>query len=434
MARQVTTTRTITRDAKPEGDSLAAQLRDALANVARLTAAGYLTAVVKRVPEAHMIAVHVFKRGKQWGGQYGKVGEFMLTETDAETVESWVFQNWGPGLYQLRLVYGGRYYSPVSIPFRVGETPDDEGMPSASSGASDTDAVIAQVLKRQGHLIVAKDLKRLVGEGEDDMDMTKIAAMMEVQQRPLLAMMAASEARAARAEERAEKLLDRMMADRASTSVVQQPLMAELAKSAVGNPEILALLMGGGANAPVSESWLDLLKGVAQQFGPLVQGMLTQYMQRAGVPVPALPAGEGSAEEYPTEPRPSAAAPPSSGGDQRMPMQLNEEQEMSKVLLIQFIKEGDFANAFATLEAFPGIMPVAGGVMPLGEFIISKIDPAANPKVYVPQLAMLVPEVRGMLPQAEAFVKWTQDKLVADNEAALRERDAHEPRPTSQGG
>ena len=107
-----------------------------------------------------------------------------------------------------------------------------------------------------------------------------------------------------------------------------------------------------------------------------------------------------------------------------MPMPLNEEQEMSKALILQFIGEEDYANAFATLETFPGFMPVQGGAVPMGEFIISHIDPAIRPEVYVPQLAMLFPELRGMVPRATAFVKWTQEKILRDDEAMKQAENA----------
>ena len=103
-----------------------------------------------------------------------------------------------------------------------------------------------------------------------------------------------------------------------------------------------------------------------------------------------------------------------------MPMPLNEEQVMAKDNLVEFIKAGDFENAFAALEAFPGLMPVPGGAVPLGEFILSKIDPKVNARVYLPQLAMLIPEFKGLAPQALAFVQAVQRRILDDDEAARR--------------
>lgn len=116
-----------------------------------------------------------------------------------------------------------------------------------------------------------------------------------------------------------------------------------------------------------------------------------------------------------------------------MPMPLNEEQEMSKALILDFIKKQDHANAFAVLESFPGFMPVPGGGVPMGEYIISHIDPAVKAEVYVPQLAMLFPELRQMVAEAVAFVKWTQDKIVRDDEAMKQDQNAQTQRPTGQG-
>ena len=111
---------------------------------------------------------------------------------------------------------------------------------------------------------------------------------------------------------------------------------------------------------------------------------------------------------------------------------------MAKDNLVEFIKAGDFENAFAALEAFPGLMPVQGGAVPLGEFIISKIDPKVNARVYLPQLAMLIPEFKGMAPQALAFVQAIQQRILADDEAARRAEGGPagapaDMRPTTRG-
>jgi hypothetical protein len=81
-------------------------------------------------------------------------------------------------------------------------------------------------------------------------------------------------------------------------------------------------------------------------------------------------------------------------------------------------------------------MPVQGGAVPLGEFIISKIDPKVNARVYLPQLAMLIPEFKGMVPQALAFVQAIQQRILADDEAARRAGGTDTPadmRPTPRG-
>jgi hypothetical protein len=115
-----------------------------------------------------------------------------------------------------------------------------------------------------------------------------------------------------------------------------------------------------------------------------------------------------------------------------MPMALNEEHLMAKDNLVEFIKAGDFENAFAALEAFPGLMPVPGGAVPLGEFILSKIDPKVNARVYLPQLAMLIPEFKAIAPQALAFVQAVQQRILADDEAARREGGGPAPSNVSE--
>ena len=94
---------------------------------------------------------------------------------------------------------------------------------------------------------------------------------------------------------------------------------------------------------------------------------------------------------------------------------------MAKDNLVEFIRGNDFDNAFAVLETFPGFMPVQGGAMPLGEFILTRIDPKVNARIYLPQFAMLVPEFKEIQQEALAFIQYIQKRLLADDEAAARE-------------
>lgn len=117
-----------------------------------------------------------------------------------------------------------------------------------------------------------------------------------------------------------------------------------------------------------------------------------------------------------------------------MPMELNEEQQMSKALILEFLKENDMANAYAVLANFPGFVPTPQGPVGMGEYIISRIDPAANPKVYLPQLVMLFPEMKSNIAVAVAFISFVQRKIMADDEAYRRDEQtrggAQEPGPT----
>jgi hypothetical protein len=273
------------------------------------------------------------------------------------------------------------------------------------------------------------------------MKMADVAALMQAQMAPILAMTQAAEARAQRAEERLEKMLDRVMTERTAAAPANANLFAEVFKSAVSKPELLSVLLNG--TPPAETTWLDTIRDLAREFGPAVQAMIAQVMERQSMiptPAPALPPGSGvpgvvPGSHAPSGPRPTAAPE----GDGTMPMPLNEEQQMAKDTLVEFIKAGDFQNAFAALEAFPGLMPVQGGAVPLGEFIIAKIDPKVNARVYLPQLAMLIPEFKSMAPQALAFVQAIQQRILADDEAARRAEGGTGPgapadmRPTTRG-
>ena len=449
MARElekVVTTK-ITRGAR-EGDPIAAQLREGMPPVGTLTPSGYVSAIL--AVGIMNLELHVFKRTKSFGN-FSKVGEIMEGDMNPDTIEPWIMQVWGPGLYQLRPVVRGNYYAPTCIPFRVGEesTVDPPAGISTVADQGDVDTAIQEMTKRLGHMAVLRDFKKLASEPDtkkgDDMDMMAVQTMITASQAPLIRMLESAETRAQRAEDRVATLIDKMMDQRAQANVAQQPLFAELAKTALGKPEILSLLMGSGTPAE-GENWVSLIKDVAREFAPVMNTIIMQMMEKGAIPhgAPAaphamgpaptpLPAGRAarSADDL----RPTGTGPstdPAPGGS-AMPMELNEEQQMSRSLIVRFIQEGDHPNAFATLETFPGFAPIPGGAMPMGEFIISRIDPAVRPEVYVPQLAMLFPELRSMIPAAVAFVKWAQDKILKDDEAMKQAENARTGQGESHG-
>ena len=120
-----------------------------------------------------------------------------------------------------------------------------------------------------------------------------------------------------------------------------------------------------------------------------------------------------------------------------MPIQLNEEQKMSKGMMLDFIKAGDFPNAYAALINFPMSIPTPEGIVPFGDFLIGRIDPAVQPRIYLPQFMAILPELKGMMPQADAFIKHIQDRIVLEDEEARRRAAAgpgsDEPRPSGAG-
>jgi hypothetical protein len=430
---QERTTTIVTRGGP--GDPIRALIRKRMAGFMRMNAEAYCEAfwdVMSDNPEAKLI---LFKRS---GGIASKIAEMSAGERDATEVETWIMSEWGDGAYQLQPEVAGKMYGPPSKVLRFGEVTDDA--PKRIEQDS-IDAELSVIMKRLGHITAVGKLAEVAKsaegppKGDGDMDMTGIAALMQAQQAPLMAMLTAAETRAQRAEERMEKMLDRVMAERTAASAGSQPLFAEILKNAVGNKDTLALLLNGVP--PAESTWLDTIRDLAREFGPAIQGMLAQVMERQSL-TPALPPRGGAPGVVPTVaphgPRPTVAS--DNKGDGAMPMELNEEQQMAKDNLVEFIKAGDFENAFAALEAFPGLMPVQGGAVPLGEFIISKIDPKVNARVYLPQLAMLIPEFKGMVPQALAFVQAIQQRILADDEAARRAGGTDTPadmRPTTRG-
>lgn len=413
---QERTTTIVTRGGP--GDPIRALIRKALAGFMRMNAEAYCEAywtIMSDNPDAKLI---LFKRTGSVGS---KVAEMSAGERDASEVETWIMSEWGDGSYQLQPEVAGKMYGPPSRVLRFGEV-GDEGPKHIPQDT--IDAELSAVMRRLGHITAVGKLAEVAKaaegppKGDGDMDMAGIAALMQAQQAPLMAMLTAAESRAQRAEERMEKMLDRVMAERSAAAAGTQPLFAEILKTAVTNKDTLALLLNG--TPPAETTWLDTIRDLAREFGPAVQGLIAQIMERQALQ-PALPSGGGAPAAIPAAshgPRPTA--PSADTGDGTMPMPLNEEQVMAKDNLVEFIKAGDFENAFAALEAFPGLMPVPGGAVPLGEFILSKIDPKVNARVYLPQLAMLIPEFKGLAPQALAFVQAVQRRILDDDEAARR--------------
>lgn len=415
------------------GDPVRALLRKRMAGFMRMNPEAYCLTYWETMadnPEARLI---LYKRAS---GIASKIAEVNPGEHDPADVETWIMSEWGDGAYQFQPEVAGKLYGPASKVFRFGEI-TDEGPRRVEQDT--IDAEISAVTKRLGHVAtigklaeVADDIERRrkgdAEKGDDEMKPEAMAAMIQAQMAPVLKMLELSEQRAAKAEDRLEKMLDRVMEDRRTVAAGSTPLFAEILKSAVGKPETLSLLLGG--NPPPESTWLDTIRELAREFGPVLQAMLAQVMERNAIQ--ALPGGgPGGAPVQPRlrpVPRPGAhdggprpTAAPSDTGDGTMPMQLNEEQQMAKDNLVEFIRANDFDNAFAALEAFPGLMPVPGGAVPLGEFIISKIDPKVNARIYLPQLAMLIPEFRTIQAQALAFIQSVQQRILADDEAARRE-------------
>lgn len=420
-----TTTRVVKAADEAPGDPLQGTIRAALKDVARLTPEGYLRTVLDGVNEPDL-ALHIFKRNRTHGPvTFAKVGECGLTEVDPENVEPWIMGNWGAGYYQLKLAFQGKYYHPASVPFRLGEEREGGELGPRGRTGDDTDALIEDVNKKLSHLAFAKQLKDLAGiedgkKERDDMtgaDLAAILAAMRPDNGPVLALLDAANRRAEAAEQRTMEFMRMMMEQRSAAAQGALPLVGDLLKNV--KPEVWQTLMNPGAGAEGAGGVTGALVELARDLGPSLLAFLQQAVGRPAAPPPAaLPAA--SVPTSTPAPAPPVAA---QNGAQPMPIPLDPEQTMAKDALVEFVRAGDFRNAFAQLEAFPGFLPTTAGPVPFGEAILSRIDPATSPRVYVPMLAMIVPEVRSEATLWESFVKWVQDKLVADDEAARRAAD-----------
>jgi hypothetical protein len=202
--------------------------------------------------------------------------------------------------------------------------------------------------------------------------------------------------------------------------------------------ELIKLLpkeaLGALLSPPDAPGWAEKAVDALREFGPaLVQIIMSQF--KPGVVVPGMEGRAALTEGTPGAtgaPRPTETAE-TGGGGRAVPIQLNPEQMEAKKMLLDCIKERDFANAYAMIENFPGFTPTPNGPMPIGSAFLSMVDPkVTRPRIYVIQMMQLAPELSTMLDAADAFIDYVQKRLMNDQEAYLKEqnRDTGGPRPT----
>jgi hypothetical protein len=379
--------------------------------------------------------LHVFKQSRATKNLF-KVGEWRAHDVTGAPPELMLIQNWGAGMYQFRPEWDGMYFAPVSMLFRVGELEGGDEDVASRTNSEDTQGVIDGTIKQLGHVAVAQQLKTLTAPQAPPPQQTDTIALMQVMMAPLTAMLQATEARAARAEERLERVLDKMAEARNGEKAVQAPLFAEVFKSAVANPEVLNILMGNGSNVvDKPETWMDTMKDLVRELAPAFKGLVDGFVMKqvqAQLPQTTQPQSEsvGSTAQPTRAESDKMSQEPPEPRSQPMPMPLSEEQVMAKDNLVAFIAEGDFDNAFAVLESFPGFVPYQGGMVPIGEFFLSRIDHKVHPRVYVPQLAMIIPEMKKVMDKAIPFIQHVQHRIASM--AAQAEPDASEPKPTRE--
>jgi hypothetical protein len=409
---------TRTRERVPvKGDAFQGMMRDVIANPGKLAIEGYCEAIWSLDEVEAVIQVY-----KMIGpGGYTKKGELTHREYEPKEVEPYLMATWGPGRYQLRVNLHGRIYSPVSVVYAVGE--DDRAVPAGA----DVDSAIADAAKRVGSIQALEKLNDITSPTRGGMDMAGIAALMTALKPDnslLITTLDAANRRAEAAEIRTHELTLKMMEGKQGLAAGTGPILGELFKYM--KPEHLQALL---APQTAETNWWDTLRDLARDFAPALQAVVVKLMEQSGVTTPAMRAlapGPDKMSGPAVGPSPS---PTAGEGGTPMPMPLNEEQKFSKGLMLDFIKAGDWGNALAALENFPGFVPSEAGPMPMGVAMISRIDPAVNPKVYIGQLLMLMPELNGFLPQAQAFIEHIQKRILADDEAARKLESTPLPDP-----
>lgn len=423
--RVVRTTRTeVERLPAREGDPIAGRLKDGMKEFARLTIGGYAGAYWSTMDDASA-RLDVFKR---LAGQFMKKGELAYQQMDPDEVEGFIVATWGSGVFQLRPMVGNKYYSPVSMPYKIGDAGEDE---KGEKGDGLEELV--------GRLAVAKQLKELreglmLGEkkGEDDgMKAADVQVMLNTALQPLQVMLQSAEQRAATAEQRNHELQMKLLDMANGRQASAQGSIAELVK--LMPKEALAALLSPADTPGWAEKAVDALR----EFGPALAQMLMEYFKPGTAGAVAAQAALPAAT--PTGPQPTETAETGGGGSRAVPIQLNAEQMEAKKMLVDCIRERDFPNAYAMIENFPGFTPTTNGPMPIGAAFLSMVDPkVTKPRIYVIQMMQLVPELSSMLDAADAFVSYVQKRLMDDQEAFLKEQGRRgqgdgDPRPTSRG-
>jgi hypothetical protein len=412
-----------------DGDPIAGRLREGMAGFAKLTIGGYAERFWACVdePEARL---DVFKR---MGGQFMRVGSLTVSEVDPEDMESHIISMWRVGEYQLRPMIAKSYYAPSSISYRIGEpeeTPRPQGSDLAAAVQSITElGVVRQVMEIKQALLA--DMAKKPGEDEG-MKASDVSGIVENSMRPVMAMLESANRRAEAMEQRNHELQMKLMDMAQAKTVTTQGSVGELLKL-LPKEAISALL--APADAP---GWAEKAVDALREFGPALAQMLLEYFKPGAA---AAVAAAGSAALPAHEPQPTGTAPGNGAGEGggRMPLQLSPEQVEAKNMLLDCIRTKDHANGYAMLENFPGFMPTVNGPLPIGTAFLGMVDPkVTKPRIYVIQMMQLVPELASCLAEADAFVAYIQQRLMADQEAYLKEQGNKRtgdpgPRPTTQG-
>lgn len=425
MTRTTTTTEHLQ---SREGDPIAAAVREGLKEYAKLDIGGYAMLYWESVSGFEDARLDVFKK---MHGHFMKVGTLQAGEVDPEDMESHVITTWQPGLFQLRPIVGFKYYAPASMGFHVGEA--DEKPAARGSDLSSAIGALAEL----GAVKQLKELKEGILAGErpredEGMKGADVQAMMTSALEPLKMMLTSAERRAEVAEQRNHELQMKLMEMANGRQQTVQGGIGELLKL-LPKESLTALL--APADTP---GWAEKAVDALREFGPALAQMLVEYFRPGAGAAGAAP---GTAALPPArlpqsaESQEPTSARPSSGGS--MPLTLNPEQIEAKKLFLECLQTKDFANAYGMIENFPGFTPTVNGPMPIGSAFLTMIDPTiTKPRIYVIQMMQLVPELAGMLAEADAFIIYVQQRLMKDQEAYLKEqrarqRNSTEPKPTT---
>jgi hypothetical protein len=207
------------------------------------------------------------------------------------------------------------------------------------------------------------------------------------------------------AEERNTRLVELLLQrDGDKASSVNGVLPAVLSFLQSVNPDVLERLLPGVREPEGGWKPADVLT-LLQQLGPIAQAVLAQL---AGAFRPAAPAPAPAAAAAAL---PMAAAPGNGGPPTMAPIPLMPEQQMAVDLVLTWIREQDYASAYATLDATPGF----------SEAFLSRIDPDVNPKAYLPAVLAIAPAAKDMLAAVETFITYCQQRIRDEAKAAAAE-------------
>lgn len=390
-----------------------------------------------------------------------KVGELRPGDPNPEDIESYILQNWGPGVYALSPVYRSHKLRTRSFPIG-GEAAFEAsikglGAGADSSGLDDVDRQIANSLKRESATQALERIKRI--EKGDDMTPEQLTTILDrvlagraafASPDPMVAMMEKQmlfiERQLDRERERADRLMT-AMEGKAAAPVTDPTTLLGLGAAflpLIGKmpAKSLGVILNGvmrflKPQEPTPETgWTpEQVMTTLQMAGPLLQGVLgpvLETIRQALVPGGGAPAAVSPVPTMVAAPpmplaAPAATSHPSPGGG-IMPIELNAEEKLSMDLYFQFLAQEDYESCWSTLGTTEKTIYLNMAVMDL--------TPAQKPESLLPLFLRFDPRTSGMIGDISKYLAWAKqikkpavEAQEAEDEAAeaTERRDGREP-------